>query len=227
MSVPFTTEPGTVSPDGHHVWTGANWLLLIRGNGAQGSGQPGAVSDDGHYYWTGMAWASLISHQPMEIEHQTRQAAYREPTYDNESDDEQQAVNTHGLDDNCYFVTAAFLGGVTVDGLIQSTETLQNRGGASLDAISALFNAAGLTPTYVTFYDLEAVTDHLHDTSGGLDRRYGLAFTRGDSSGHMVVANWNATDQAFSYTDYQMNPSGADAAGDVATGREFHLFGPQ
>lgn len=174
------------------------------------SDQQQLISPDGRWSWDGSDWRP------------------RDPAAQDLSDDEDPApANTYGLDDNCYYVTAAVLANTTVETLITATETMQQRGGASEAEITELFNAANLVSAHESFNDLEAVIDHLHETSGGFDRTFGLAFVRGDGSGHMVVANWDGNEQAFSYTDYQADAAGADATADVEAGQLFHLYGPQ
>jgi hypothetical protein len=189
------------------------------------SDQP-IISDDKQWIWDGTAWRP--NDQPataMDVEQGIWQQ--REPAaFEGSDDDIPEPANTYGLNDNCYYVTAAVLANTTVDALISATETMQNRGGAYVPEITALFSAANLVATYASFSTLDAMIEHMHNTSGGFDQRFGLYFDRG-ATAHMVVAEWNATDQEFAFTDYQSNPSGSDAGADVATGVLFHLYGPQ
>lgn len=183
------------------------------------------ISDDGRWRWDGTDWRPNDQPTNMEVDQNIWQQ--RDPAaLEGSDDDTPEPANTYGLNDNCYYVTAAVLANTTVDALIAATETMQQRGGASVPEITALFNAANLVATYATFNTLDAMVDHLHANSGGFDQTFGLVFDRG-ASAHMVVANWNATDQEFEFTDYQSNAAGADAGADVATGVGFYLYGPQ
>lgn len=97
--------------------------------------------------------------------------------------DGRRVINPDGLTENCYFCTAAFLGGFRdVHELVQRTETMQQCR-ANLSEICALFEAAGIHYTgHQTTTPLEA--QELFNGRVG-----GLAYTRQDGSGHMVAFN--------------------------------------
>lgn len=214
--------PGALSPDGMYVWGGRQWVLLIA-HDDQRAAVAGSLSPDGGYVWTGDTWLPLLRQQPQ------RQSANPESVDAMDVDDamevdQRDPVNTYDLTDNCYYVTAAALLGVTVGRLIERTEMMQVRDGAGVDEVTRLFAECGLSGLAATCNDLVDLATYVRDNAGGQDRRFGLGFRRSDGSDHMVVAQWDANQQALSYHDYQRDPSGADATGDVQNGVVFLVF---
>jgi hypothetical protein len=171
-----------------------------------------ATLGDNRLYWVEVTAADFAAVQPRDI------AEFPE--------DEEDSVpaNSYQLDDNCYYVTAAHLLGTDVNALINRTGVMQDRGGVSLDAIQSLFQAVGLTSTYRQANSVDELEELVESAAGGLDREFALAFVRGNGTRHVVVAVFARDDQIVSYRDYQLDNSGADAAGDIATGSTFYLF---
>ncbi|HVK19924.1 MAG TPA: hypothetical protein VM677_01040 [Actinokineospora sp.] len=133
--------------------------------------------------------------------------------------DGDEPTNTYGLDDNCYYCTAAALRGMTVDQLITETELMQYAGGANVDEINELFSAAGLSTAYTEYATFAEVEQAVADAGDG--KKYALCFVRADGSGHAVVVSRDGGETKF--LDYQ--PSEADDAyADVSQGAVFLLY---
>ena len=110
-------------------------------------------------------------------------------------------VNTFGLDDNCYYCTAAALLNMTVDELITKSEIMQYATG-TLEDITDLFKEVGVPVKYQTIDKdrLESEIEKLQNND-----RFGFAYHRQDGSGHMVVLQKNQHSEA-SISDYQKDP---------------------
>jgi hypothetical protein len=140
---------------------------------------------------------------------------------DSDDEDELGPVNTHGLGDNCYYVTAAALANTTTNILIGRTQVMQVQGGVQLDAIVDLFRDAGLNSNYVSYATFDEAENGMAALAGGLDKRFGFRYDRSNNTGHMVVATYDATDQTCEYHDHQIN---ADGQADASRGNNFHVF---
>jgi len=133
-------------------------------------------------------------------------------------------VNTFDLTDNCYYVTAAKLAKTDVASLVKKSELMQIKGGAPTKDIVTIFKAAGVPHTIHTTDSLFALKAKMVELGGTSDRRFGVAFVRGNSTGHMVVGEYQASNGATRFRDYQARGDGPDASTDLATGVTFHLF---
>jgi len=130
-------------------------------------------------------------------------------------------TNTHGLTDNCYYVCAARLSGMTTDELVKATEQMQINGGTDVDGIKSLFTQAGLGATVRACGSVAGVRAAVMSIPGPANA-FGVAFIRLDGSGHMVIAHRGTGGVAF--RDYQMDDAGADATADLNTGTSFWVF---
>lgn len=111
--------------------------------------------------------------------------------------------NSHGLTQNCYYCTIAALLGTTTDELVAHTETMQ-QDTANAGEIVSLMNEAGIPgAAYASFTNREALNAALNSLPP--NTAVGVAYTRANGSGHMVVAARNASGQT-AYIDYQNNP---------------------
>src|SRR5690349_20208449 len=135
-------------------------------------------------------------------------------------------INSHALLDNCYYVTAARLRGVTTAALIDEIETMQIAGGIPTVAeLQQFFTTAQLPHQVSTHATLQAVEVAIRALNSPTTVAYALAFRRGNGTGHVVIARYSpALMQSVRYYDYQINPDGDPAALDLASGVEFHLF---
>ncbi|HDM8072181.1 hypothetical protein AAIA71_03355 [Vibrio harveyi] len=98
-------------------------------------------------------------------------------------------INTHSLNQNCYYCSVAFLKGIDTDELVSRTEIMQEQT-ANLDVIEKLMGEAGIA------YDFSGM-QHVNDIEQyteliPLNARFGLAFQRLDGTGHMIVGEQNA-----------------------------------
>jgi hypothetical protein len=134
-------------------------------------------------------------------------------------------INTFGLTDNCYYVTAAKLKKTTVQALMGKSELLQITGGAKPAEIAELFASVGLPSAYSTYTSIDKVEAKVEELAKGLTASFGVAFLRKDGSGHMVVAKYDADSQLVRYRDYQLDTDGTDAGADISSGITFHVFG--
>lgn len=95
-------------------------------------------------------------------------------------------ANTYGLDQNCYYCTVAALSNMTVEQFFHISEIMQ-QDTATTDEIVALW-AEGKVPNvaYTRFVD---GSDFDRQVVQAMPRGYGLglAYTRPNGSGHMVV----------------------------------------
>ncbi|MBV1853537.1 hypothetical protein [Catellatospora tritici] len=133
-------------------------------------------------------------------------------------------VNTYGLTDNCYYVTAAQLLNTTVGELTKRTEIMQEPGEQmTMTETQTFFQGLGL-PAQVTQYGtLAAVEQAFRALGATTDRQYALGFQRTGGSRHMVVAHYRPQlMQSVRYHDYQ-NPD-SSAALDLAGATAYYLF---
>jgi hypothetical protein len=137
-----------------------------------------------------------------------------------------EPINSHHLLDNCYYVTAARLLGVTTDVLIGRIETMQIAGGIPTVAeLQEFFTTAELPHRVSTHATLQAVEAAIRTLNSPTEVDYALAFRRENQTGHVVIARYNpGLMQSVRYYDYQINPDGDSAALDLAGGVQFHLF---
>jgi hypothetical protein len=98
---------------------------------------------------------------------------------------------------------------------------MQIRGGEFLDGIVNLFSAAGLNNNYVSYSTFDEAEEGMAVLAGGLDKRFGFAYSRSNNIGHMIVATYDATQQSCLYYDHQID---ADGQLDASQGIGFHLF---
>jgi hypothetical protein len=120
-------------------------------------------------------------------------------------------VNTYHLLDNCYYCSVAALLGASVEEFFKQVEIMQERGGASPEATRALFREAGVNDiACAAFTDPQDAYDFIKAFPD--EESVGLAYYRGDGSGHMIVAtrdnghinNW--VNQGIKCVDYQHEP---------------------
>ncbi|PPK65194.1 hypothetical protein V5P93_003631 [Actinokineospora auranticolor] len=167
-------------------------------------------------------WDNPTKHQIEYVE--VTRADYEALTAEMEVEPPAPATNTYGLDDNCYYVTAAALLDTTVGALITTTETMQIRGGASEGEITSLFRAAGLRATPTTLTTYTALVAEMRRVAAGSHRRFAVAFGRADGSGHAVVGEVMGADTGeVRFRDHQVT-EGADATTDVSAGVLFVLY---
>lgn len=130
-------------------------------------------------------------------------------------------ANTHGLDQNCYYCAVAALCGMTVEEFFHRSEIMQ-QDTATPDEILALWKEGGVgnVAYAVLNHDnqLLPVVQTMPVNCG-----VGLAYTRANGTGHMVVLAKDAH-QVVRCIDYQQNPPAVAAfppeAGIVAV----HIF---
>jgi hypothetical protein len=132
-----------------------------------------------------------------------------------------QTTNTHSLTDNCYYVCAAKLRGVSTEKLISQTEQIQIGGGTDINGIRALFREAQLGDTVIACASLMGVHGAVATIPSNANA-FAVAFTRPDGTGHMVLALRHPGGASFH--DYQMNDAGTDALADIGTGTAFWVF---
>ena len=96
-------------------------------------------------------------------------------------EDGRRVINPDGLTENCYYCTAAYLGGYrSVHHLVQETEIMQQCR-ANIDEIRDLFDAAGISYRFKRTADWVRAEELCGSGEGG------LAYIRADGSGHMVA----------------------------------------
>jgi hypothetical protein len=135
--------------------------------------------------------------------------------------DDDEPINSHGLEDNCYYVTAAALANTTTNTLIGHTEVMQVRGGVALNEIVALFDDAGLNSNHVEYTTFNAAESGMATLAGSQDKRFGFGFDRSNGTAHMIVATYDATGRSCKYYDHQIN---ADGRLDASQGNNFYVF---
>jgi hypothetical protein len=118
------------------------------------------------------------------------------------------STNSFGQNENCYYCTVAALLNTTTSQLVNVTQTMmQDR--ASADEIVALMAAAGIpNPSYVQLQTLAAVQGALASLPD--NQAVGLAYTRIDGTGHMIVAAKH--NGVGGFIDYQASPPQVSAA---------------
>ena len=151
------------------------------------------------------------------------------PTKDKDGDEIMRSgapINSHGLLDNCYYVTAARLRGLTTAELIAEMETMQIAGGIpTVGELQQFFSSAQLPHQVSTHASLAEVEAAIRALNSPTTVDYALAFRRGNGTGHVVIARYSpALMQSVRYHDYQNNPNGEPAAFDLLDGVEFYLF---
>lgn len=140
--------------------------------------------------------------------------------------DVSQPVNSHGLLDNCYYVTAAKLLNTNTDDLVKKTETMQIKGGVpTLDELSEFYKLCKLPHRYHSFTSQSELEDGIRSLKSPHDALYAVAFRRKDGSGHVIIAYYHAGPiPAIRYHDYQMNSDGEPAFLDVMGAVSYHLY---
>ena len=100
-----------------------------------------------------------------------------------------ESVNDLALHDNCYYCTAAALKGMTVSALVTESELMQYGGGGSLESIQELFITTGLSDgSYTTHRSKNSLINEVRQQDPtNASKRWGLAYTRRDRPGHMVI----------------------------------------
>ncbi|MCA6384534.1 MAG: hypothetical protein IM605_02500 [Cytophagales bacterium] len=113
-------------------------------------------------------------------------------------------ANTFGLDQNCYYCSVAALSNMTVEQFFRITEIMQ-QDTATPDEIVALWAAGNVTNvTYTQFVRGNDFDQHIVQKMP-LGTGLGLAYTRANGSGHMVVLAKN-DHGIVKCIDYQQNP---------------------
>ncbi len=133
-------------------------------------------------------------------------------------------TNSFGQDQNCYFCTIAALLNMTTSQLVAHAQTMQQVT-ANADEIVALMRDAGIpNPTYATFQHLTAIDQAVSSLPNG--GHVGLAYTRSDGSGHMIVVGRMLFSGAIRCIDYQASPPRVTDAfpEDLSTIVAMHLF---
>jgi len=133
-------------------------------------------------------------------------------------------TNTFKLDDNCYYVTIAKMLDTSVEKLMDSVELMQIGGGAKKEQIEELLNSCKRANHLVDATSLSAAEDIALKNNGGFSKRFGIAFSRTNGTGHVVVMQWNSYDQVCEYWDYQLNDKGDNAKADVSSSIPRHVF---
>ena len=111
--------------------------------------------------------------------------------------------NSSGGTENCYYCTIAALAGVTVAEVVNFTGIAEQRT-ATGPQILALMGAAGVAAPSATAFNNDAGLSQALNTLAN-NEAVGVAYTRNDGSGHMIVAAKNGTGQC-AFIDYQNNP---------------------
>lgn len=146
---------------------------------------------------------------------------YRDP---HQKQPKKPITNTFKLDDNCYYVTIAKMMGVSVQQLMESVELMQIGGGAQKGEIQELLNSCERPYQLVDVKDLHEAEEVALQNNKGFSKRFGIAFTRANLTGHVVVMQWNSNEQLCEYWDYQMNDKGDNAKNDVSASTPRHVF---
>lgn len=118
-------------------------------------------------------------------------------------------VNTFGQRENCYFCTVAALNNVSTNQLVGMAEQMQ-QDGASVDQISNLFRDAGTMDISVRVVATHQEVQEWVMQNIPPGHSVGLAYTRSDQSGHMIVL-LRITD-TVQCLDYQQAFNGEGAA---------------
>jgi hypothetical protein len=154
---------------------------------------------------------------------------YRDPN----QKEKKPAINTYGLDDNCYYVTAARLLGTTVRELITKTEMMQIQGGASLDEVKELFTAAGLTGGVwssgsLTFDKAKSfIQEKYEDLGRGLPCEFALMFGWNQGGGHAIVVEYESHNHSYTFKDYQPAKKREWSESELSsTAHSFFVYGP-
>lgn len=108
------------------------------------------------------------------------------------------------LDQNCYYCTVAALNNTTVSQLFQRAEIMQ-QDTATLDEILQLFAAGGVQNAGYRTYNDNATFQSDFVNAMPKSSGVGIAYTRSNTTGHMVVL---AKDDngVVKCVDYQQNP---------------------
>jgi hypothetical protein len=97
------------------------------------------------------------------------------------------AVNSYGQNQNCYYCTVAALNGRTTHDLVGITETMMQDTAKPYE-ITALFNDAGNNDIQSDeAFNAFQVSAGMNNPGFTIGTAVGLAYTRQDGSGHMVV----------------------------------------
>ena len=132
-------------------------------------------------------------------------------------------TNSFGQNQNCYYCTVAALLGISTSELVGLSETMM-QDTAGPDEIVALMTSAGIPgATYLHFTTLPLLEAAVGSLPSG--QAVGLAYTRTNGTGHMIVVARNATGQ-FGFIDYQASPPSVTATfpEPIHTVTSMHLF---
>jgi hypothetical protein len=127
----------------------------------------------------------------------------------------------------CYHATAEALAADDDHRLAAVRRMPRPPGGASVVAVAAMFHTAGLPAAVTRCADVTAVREVVAAAGadlGGVRQRFAVAYVRGDGTGHMVIADFEADAARIRFRDYQVDRSGPDAIDDVTTGTHFFVF---
>jgi hypothetical protein len=116
-------------------------------------------------------------------------------------------ANTYGLDQNCYYCSVAALSNMTVEQFFNVSEIMQ-QDTATPNEILSLWAEGGVpNVNYIVFNGLNSVFNvgQTVVTNMPKGQALGLAYTRQDGSGHMVVLAKDNND-LVRCIDYQQNP---------------------
>lgn len=113
-------------------------------------------------------------------------------------------ANTHGLYQNCYYCSVAALSNMTVEEFFKISETMQQNTATPNEIVQLWAAGNVLDVEYRVYVDGDVfVTDVIQGMPRGCG--LGLAYTREDGSGHMVVLAKDEND-VVKCIDYQQNP---------------------
>ncbi|GHJ43015.1 hypothetical protein Cs7R123_03570 [Catellatospora sp. TT07R-123] len=137
---------------------------------------------------------------------------------------DEKPVNTHGLTENCYYVTAAKLLNTTTDALVTHSEEMQLPGKEmTLAQTQDFFARLNLPWRRAEFTTQAALEARIREIGGVSELLYAVGFVRTNGSRHMVVAHFRPGPiPTVRYEDYQ-NPS-SSAALDLFGAQQYHLF---
>lgn len=137
---------------------------------------------------------------------------------------DEKPVNTHGLTQNCYYVTAAKLLNTTTDALVKQSEEMQLTGTEITLAQTQDFFARLHLPWRLAEFTTQAALEARIRAIGGVSElMYAVGFVRGNGSRHMVIAHFRSGPiPTVRYEDYQ-NPS-SSAALDLFGAQRYYLF---
>jgi len=131
--------------------------------------------------------------------------------------------NSSGSNQNCYYCTVAALAGITTGELINYTGIAEQNTATAPEILGLMQTAGVAAPTTTTFNNEASLSQALNTLAN--NEAVGLAFSRHDGTGHMIVAAKNGVG-VCAYIDYQKNPPTISQAfpEPLANIREAHVF---